>query len=38
MAINYDREKQELTRRNFLSLSTWGLVGIGSLGAAGIFG
>jgi cytochrome b6-f complex iron-sulfur subunit len=38
MAINYDQEKQELTRRNFLSLTTWGLVGIGSLGAAGVFG
>lgn len=38
MAINYDREKQELTRRNFLSLATWTGIGVGMLGAAGVFG
>ena len=38
MAINYDREKQELTRRNFLSLTANGLVGAGLLGAAAVFG
>lgn len=35
MAVNYDREKVELTRRNFLSLSGWGIVGLGILGATG---
>lgn len=34
MAVNYDREKQDLTRRNFLSLAGWGVLG---LGAAGFF-
>ena len=38
MAVNYDQEKQELTRRNFLSLTTWGLVGVGTVGALGVFG
>src|SRR3954470_24536904 len=38
MAVNYDREKQELTRRNFVSLSGWGIAGIATLGAAGVFG
>lgn len=35
MATNYDLEKQSLTRRNFLSLSSWVLyiAGIGGLGA-----
>ncbi len=38
MAINYDREKQELTRRNFLSLATWTGLTVGIVGAAGVFG
>ena len=38
MAINYDREKQELTRRNFLSLATWTGLTVGILGAGGVFG
>ena len=35
MATNYDLEKQSLTRRNFLSLSSWllYLAGLGGLGA-----
>ncbi len=35
MAVNYDREKQELTRRNFLSLSGWGIIGLGVVGSLG---
>lgn len=35
MAVNYDREKQDLTRRNFLSLMGWGLLGAGTLGFLG---
>jgi cytochrome b6-f complex iron-sulfur subunit len=38
MAINYEREKQELTRRNFVSALGWGIFTIGSLGACGFFG
>ncbi|MGO8670299.1 MAG: ubiquinol-cytochrome c reductase iron-sulfur subunit [Capsulimonadaceae bacterium] len=38
MAVNYDREKQELTRRNFISLSGWALGIVGSLGALGFCG
>ena len=35
MAVNYDREKQELTRRNFLSLSANGIAGVGFLAFLG---
>lgn len=38
MAVNYDREKQELTRRNFMSLSGWTIAGIGMLGSLGFMG
>lgn len=38
MAVNYDREKVELTRRNFMSLSGWGIVGLGMLGSAWFLG
>ncbi len=38
MAVNYDREKQELTRRNFLSLGGYMLGGAASLGALGLIG
>ncbi len=38
MAIDYDREKQELTRRNFLSLSANGLTFLGVAGALGLCG
>jgi cytochrome b6-f complex iron-sulfur subunit len=38
MPINYDREKTDLTRRNFLSAWTWGLFAIGNLGILGFFG
>ena len=38
MAVNYDREKQELTRRNFVSALAWGGSTIGLIGCAGIFG
>ena len=38
MAVNYDREKQDLTRRNFLSLTGWGVIGAGVLGSLGIVG
>lgn len=38
MAINYDREKQELTRRNFVSLSGWTVLIAGLAGSAGLFG
>jgi cytochrome b6-f complex iron-sulfur subunit len=38
MAVNYDREKQELTRRNFLSLAGWSIVAIGTLGFLGQVG
>ena len=38
MAVNYDREKQELTRRNFLSLATWSGLTVGLLGSAAVFG
>ena len=37
MAINYDREKQELTRRNFVSLSGWGVFTAGLLGSGALF-
>lgn len=36
MAINYDREKQELTRRNFVSLSGWGIFTAGLLGSGAL--
>ena len=38
MATDYDREKQDLTRRNFLSLSSWVIYGAGLLGGLGFFG
>lgn len=38
MATDFDREKQELTRRNFFSLIGWSVLGVGLLGAAGQFG
>jgi cytochrome b6-f complex iron-sulfur subunit len=38
MAIDYDREKQELTRRNFLSLGAWGVYGVGILGLLAVCG
>ncbi|MBV9851078.1 MAG: Rieske 2Fe-2S domain-containing protein [Armatimonadetes bacterium] len=38
MAVDYNREKQELTRRNFLSLGGYVLGGIASLGALGFVG
>jgi cytochrome b6-f complex iron-sulfur subunit len=38
MSINYDKERIDLTRRNFLSLGTWGLFAIGNLGLLGFFG
>jgi len=37
MAVNYDREKQELTRRNFLSGLGWSIGGIAFLGVARVF-
>jgi len=36
MSTNFDREKTELTRRNFLSASTWGLFTVGTLGVFGM--
>ena len=38
MATDYDREKQELTRRNFFSLAGWSILGIGILGLLGQWG
>lgn len=38
MAIDYDREKQELTRRNFLSLSANGLTFLGVAGSLALCG
>ena len=38
MAINYDREKTELTRRNFLSALGWAIFGVGTAGLLGFFG
>lgn len=38
MAIDYDREKQELTRRNLLSLMGWSIFGVGSVGLLGFCG
>ncbi len=38
MAVNYDREKQDLTRRNFLSLGGYLLGGVASVGALGFVG
>jgi cytochrome b6-f complex iron-sulfur subunit len=38
MAVNYDREKQDLTRRNFLSLAGWGVIALGTLGSLGFLG
>ncbi len=38
MAINYDREKTELTRRNFLSATAWGVYTLGTLGLLGLVG
>jgi len=38
MAVNYDREKQELTRRNFVSFLAWAGSAVGLVGGAGIFG
>jgi cytochrome b6-f complex iron-sulfur subunit len=38
MAVNYDREKQDLTRRNFLSAAGWAVAGAGLLGFLGQVG
>jgi len=38
MAINYDREKTDLTRRNFLSAAGWGVYTLGTLGILGLIG
>lgn len=38
MAVNYDREKQELTRRNFNSFFAYGLGGLATLGFLGQVG
>ena len=38
MAVNYDREKQDLTRRNFLSAAGWAVAGVGMLGFLGQVG
>lgn len=38
MGVNYDREKQELTRRNFFSLAAWTIGGIAVLGFLGVNG
>jgi cytochrome b6-f complex iron-sulfur subunit len=38
MSIDFDKEKQELTRRNFLSLTGWGVYGFGLLGGLALFG
>lgn len=38
MSVNYDREKQELTRRNFFSALGWTLAGLGTLGFVGQIG
>lgn len=38
MAVNYDREKQDLTRRNFVSLAGWSVGGLATLGFLGQVG
>jgi len=38
MSVNYDREKQELTRRNFVSLFGWLVGGVGVVGSLGVYG
>ncbi len=38
MSVNYDREKQDLTRRNFLSLTGWLIGTVASVGALGFCG
>jgi nitrite reductase/ring-hydroxylating ferredoxin subunit len=38
MSTDYDREKLELTRRNFNSLAAWSIFGLGTLGLLGLFG
>ncbi len=38
MAIDFDKEKQELTRRNFFSLTAWGIYGVGLLGGLALCG
>jgi len=39
MSVDYDHEKQQLTRRNFMSAFAWAVTGIGAvLGGGAIFG
>jgi cytochrome b6-f complex iron-sulfur subunit len=39
MSVNYDQEKQDLTRRNFMSAAAWAITGIATvLGGGAIFG
>ena len=38
MAVNYDREKQELTRRNFVSATGWGIGALATVGSLGLLG
>jgi cytochrome b6-f complex iron-sulfur subunit len=39
MSVNYDQEKQDLTRRNFLSATAWVITGIGAvLGGGYLYG
>jgi len=38
MSANYDREKQELTRRNFMSLTGWTVTIVALIGSTGFFG